>query len=154
MHIMSKKDVSSDELYTLRRSRSPTVVLTAGGEVQTNEEAQVFVHDLILFVTVQILQETPAVLSLGKLCEDQRREDNCMQNGQLRTSCCSMVIRQFWKQFVVNIGTAGFVNNSCSRTKQRTCSRRLVQITVKNPNKNKERDDNRDSDDRLRDLPE
>ena len=73
MHIMSKKDLSSDELYTLRRSRSPTVVLTAGGEVQTNEEAQVFVHDLILFVTVQILQETPAVLSLGKLCEDQRQ---------------------------------------------------------------------------------
>ena len=123
----------TDELYTLRRSRSPTVVLTAGGELRTNEEAQVFVHDLNLFVTVQLLQETPAVLSLGKLCEDQRREDNCMQNGQLRTSCCSMVIRQFWKQFVVNIGTAGFVNNSCSRTKQRTCPRRLVQITVKNP---------------------
>ena len=130
---MSKKDWSSDELDTLRRSRSPTVVLTAGGELQTNEEAQVFVHDLNLFVTVQILQETPAVLSLGKLCEDQRREDNCLQNGQLRTSCCSMVISQFWKQFVVDIGIAGFVNNSCSRTKQRTRSRRLVQVTVKNP---------------------
>ena len=32
--------------------------------------AQVFVHDLNLFVTVQFLEETPAVLSLGKLCED------------------------------------------------------------------------------------
>ena len=29
-----------------------------------------FVHDLNLFVTVQLLNETPAVLSLGKLCED------------------------------------------------------------------------------------
>ena len=27
-------------------------------------------HDLDLFVTVQLLEETPAVLSLGKLCED------------------------------------------------------------------------------------
>ena len=29
-----------------------------------------FVHDLNLFVTVQLLEETPAVLSLGKFCED------------------------------------------------------------------------------------
>ena len=46
------------------------MVLTANGEVHTNEEAQVYVHDLNLFVTVQLLEETPAVLSLGKLCED------------------------------------------------------------------------------------
>ena len=38
--------------------------------MQTNEEAQVRVHDLDLFVTVQILDDTPAVLSLGKLCEE------------------------------------------------------------------------------------
>ena len=42
----------------------------ANGGVQTHEEAQVFVHDLNLFVTVQLLDETAAVLSLGKLCED------------------------------------------------------------------------------------
>ena len=29
-----------------------------------------FVHDVNLFVTVQLLDETPAVLSLSKLCED------------------------------------------------------------------------------------
>ena len=70
MHVLSKKDLSSDELDTLRRSRTPTVVVTANGEVQTNEEAQVHVHDLDLFVTVQLLEETLAVLSLRKLCED------------------------------------------------------------------------------------
>ena len=70
MHILSNKDLSSDELDTLPRSRNPTVVETADGEVQTNEEAQENVHDLDLFVTVQLLEETPAVLSLGKLCED------------------------------------------------------------------------------------
>ena len=43
------------------------MVVTANGEVQTNEEAQVYVHDLDLFVTVQLLEETLAVLSLGKL---------------------------------------------------------------------------------------
>ena len=61
-----KKDLSSEEIETLRSSRNPTVVVTANGEVQTNEEAQVYVHDLDLFVTVQILDDTPAVLSLGK----------------------------------------------------------------------------------------
>ena len=41
--------------------------MTANGEVQTREEATVFVKELDLFVTVMLLEETPAVLSLGKL---------------------------------------------------------------------------------------
>ena len=68
--MLSKKDLGSDEPDTLRRSRNPIVVVTANGEVQTNEEAQVYVHDLDLFVTVQLLEETLAVLSLGRLCEN------------------------------------------------------------------------------------
>ena len=55
---------------TLRRSKTPTTVVTANGEVQRNEEAQVYVQDLDLFVTVQLLEETPTVLSLGKLCSE------------------------------------------------------------------------------------
>ena len=46
------------------------MVLTANGEVHTHEEAQVFVHGLNLFVTVQLIEETPAVFALGKLRED------------------------------------------------------------------------------------
>ena len=46
------------------------MVVTANVEVQTNEEAQGYVHDFDLFVTVQILDDMPAVLSLGKLCEE------------------------------------------------------------------------------------
>ena len=70
MHMVSEKDSSSDEVDTLRKSRNPRVVLTANGEVHTHEAAQVFVHDHHLFVTVQLLEETPPVLSFGKLCED------------------------------------------------------------------------------------
>ena len=55
MHMLSKTDLSSEELETLWRSRNPTKVVTANGEVQTNEEAQVYVHDLDLFVTVQLV---------------------------------------------------------------------------------------------------
>ena len=44
--------------------------MTANGEVQTREEATVFVKQLDLFVNVMLLQESLAVLSLGKLCGD------------------------------------------------------------------------------------
>ena len=50
MHMLSKGDLSSD--------------------VQMNEEAQVFVHDLDLFITVQLREETPAVLSLHMLAQN------------------------------------------------------------------------------------
>ena len=53
MHMLNKKDPSSGELETLRRSRNRITVVTATGEVHTNEEAQVYVHDLHLYVTVQ-----------------------------------------------------------------------------------------------------
>ena len=66
MHMLSMKDFRSDEMDTLRRSINPTTVVTANGEVQTNEEAQVYIHDLDLFVTVQLLEETPAVLIAWK----------------------------------------------------------------------------------------
>ena len=70
MHMVSKRDLNSTELETMRTSRSLTKVMTANSEVQTREEATVYVRELDLFVTVMLLEETPAVLSLGKLCED------------------------------------------------------------------------------------
>ena len=62
MYMMSKKEKSSEEMETVQRSRTPTGVLTVNGEVHTHEEAQVFVHGLNQFVTVQLLEETPDVL--------------------------------------------------------------------------------------------
>ena len=47
-------------------------VVTANGEVRTKEEATVYVKELDLYVTVMLLEDTPTVLSLGKLCEDHR----------------------------------------------------------------------------------
>ena len=88
MHMLSKKDLRSGELETLKISRSPITVVTAKDEVQTNE-VQVYVHDLHTFVTVQLLEDTPAVFSLGKLCKEHdytcewpsNREPRLTQNG-------------------------------------------------------------------------
>ena len=69
MRMVSKRDLNSAELETMRTSRTPTTVMTANGVVQTREEATVFVKQLDLFVKVMLLEDTAAVVSLGKLCE-------------------------------------------------------------------------------------
>ena len=70
MHTISKKDLNSTELETLTKSKSPTTVITANGEVQTHEEATVYVKELDTFLTMKVIEDTPAVLSLGKLCDE------------------------------------------------------------------------------------
>ena len=55
---------------TLTKSCSPTIVITANGEVQTHEEATVYVKELDIFLIMKVLENTPAVLSLGKLCDE------------------------------------------------------------------------------------
>ena len=46
MHMISKKDLSKAEMDTLTKSRSPTIVIAANAEVQTHEEATVYVKEL------------------------------------------------------------------------------------------------------------
>ena len=70
MHMISKKDLSKAEMDTLTKSCSPTIVITDNGEVQTHEEAIVYVKELDIFLTMKVLENTPAVLSLGKLCDE------------------------------------------------------------------------------------
>ena len=70
MHMISKKDLSNAEMDTLTKSCSPTIVINANGEVQTHEEAIVYVKELDIFLTMKVHENTPAVLSLGKLCDE------------------------------------------------------------------------------------
>ena len=63
MHMISKKDLSNAEMDSLTKSCSPTIVITANGEVQTHEEGTVYVKELYIFLTMK-------VLSLGKLCDE------------------------------------------------------------------------------------
>ena len=77
MHMISEKDLNDAEMDTLTTSCSPTIVITANGEVQTHEEATVYVKELDIFLTMKVLENTPAVLSLGKLCD----ETDSLMNG-------------------------------------------------------------------------
>ena len=116
------KDLNSAELETVRVSQNPTKEVTASGEVQTKEEVTVHVRELDLFVTVLLLEDTPAVLSLGKLCEDDGYNNHWtsgqkphfifkngrrakMQHGELRAIRCPWSIDRLFK-FI------GFCSNS------------------------------------------
>ena len=103
MHMLSTKDLTPAELDTLRVSWNPTIVIAANGSIETIQEATVCVKDLDLFVTVQLLDDAPAVLSVRKLFEDQRysykwnegqtpnpvrHAENTLQIGQQGACCC------------------------------------------------------------------
>ena len=114
MHMISKKDLNSAEMDTLTKSCSPTTVITANGEVQTHEEATVYVKELDIFWTMKVLENTPAVLSLGKLCDENgysyngsmvkttshlKRYSDAVQHGELRSDRGSWFVNEFFLQF-------------------------------------------------------
>ena len=66
----AKKDLNDADMDTLTKSCCRTTVITADGEVQMYEEATVYVKELDTFLTMKVLEDTPAVLSLGKLCDE------------------------------------------------------------------------------------
>ena len=94
MHMISKKDLSDVGMDTLTKSCSLTIVITANGEVQTHEEATVYVKELDILLTMKVLENTPAVLSLGKLCDENGysyewingQEPHLIKNG-IRIQC-------------------------------------------------------------------
>ena len=64
MHMLSRKDLNSAELETVRLSESPD------DGCCSQWRTTMCVKELDLLVTLKLLEDTPAVLSLGKLCED------------------------------------------------------------------------------------
>ena len=99
MHMISKKDLSEAEMNTLTKSCSPTIVLTANGKVQTHEEAT------DIFLTMKVLENTPAVLSLGKLCDENGysyewingQKPHLIKNG-IRIACKRRTSFLLWLQ--------------------------------------------------------
>ena len=70
MHMLIKKDLNTAQMETVRVTETLSKVITANRDVQTNEEATVYVEELDTLLTVNLLEDTPAVLSLWKLCDE------------------------------------------------------------------------------------
>ena len=123
MHKISKKDLSDAEMDTLTKSRSPTIVITANGEVQTHEEATVYVYELEKFMTLKVLENTPAVLSLGKLCDENEysyewingQKPHLIKNG-IRIPCNT---KDFVPIVVPGLSSSSSGSSSTSKTPSR-----------------------------------
>ena len=115
----------------------------------TNEEAEVYVHFLDLFVTVQVLDlnaccsiawnsaKTTDILVSGSEVKKPRvtKEEKTIlcKTDNFAPLVVPGIFYEFWVQFVVNIDIAGFVfNKSSSRAKWRTSSTSVVRITLGN----------------------
>ena len=130
MHMISKKDLSKAEMDTLTKSCSPTIVITANGEVQTQEEAIVYVKELNIFLTMKVLEKTPAVLSLGKLCDENGysyewingQKPHLIKNGiripckhgELRSCRGSWLVKFFLDVFIILTDTQENYSSSSS----------------------------------------
>ena len=86
MHNAEQGDLNSRYNGYFEKVQNPISDLPRPETVQINEYAQVFVHDLYLFATVQLLDETLAVLLLHVLCSKHRVENSeipqLTQNGK------------------------------------------------------------------------
>ena len=171
MHMMTIKDLSSEELDTWRRSRNPTVVLTANGEVHTKEEAQVFVHDP-KFIRDCAITRRNACCSIA--WKTLRRPRIFLWVGQRsKTHGWPKKGRQFFARRTSSYLSSfqGYLPDLEAIRRQHRHCRICQQFQLKNEvtnshqetgadhpqkpkNKKKKRDDSRDSDDRLRDLRE
>ena len=123
MHMISKKDLSDAEMDTLTKSCSPTIVMTAIGVVQTHEEVTVYVKELDMVLTLKVLENTPAVLSLGKLCDENGysyewingQKSHLIKNG-IRITCNT---ENFVPIVVPGLSSSSSGSSSTSKTPSR-----------------------------------
>ena len=82
-----------------------------------HEEATVYVKELDIFLFMKVLENKPAVLSLGKLCDEsgysyemdqwskttshQKRDSDTLQYVELRSDCGSRLDKFFLDVFII-----------------------------------------------------
>jgi hypothetical protein len=71
-HLVSKESLSQKERKTVSSLPFPIEIQTANGTVVIKECCEVFVHDLGIKLKAMLLNDTIAVLSLGRLLEDNQ----------------------------------------------------------------------------------
>ena len=67
---VQRSNLSNAELQTLKTTQS-IVLQTANGMVDANQVVQIYVHELKFKLWALILDNTPCLLSMGRLCRQQ-----------------------------------------------------------------------------------
>ena len=107
----------------LTKSYNHTIIITTNGEVQTHEEAIVYVKELDIFFTMKVLENTPALWSLGKLCDENGysyawiygQKPHLIKNG-IRIPCNT---ENFVLVVVPGLSSSSSGSSSTSRTPSR-----------------------------------
>ena len=76
--VMGKCDLNHEE-RTIRKSKESCKIGTSNGSVATTREAAVHVRDLDVFITVQLSEDSFAVLSLRRLSEEHGYSNEWME---------------------------------------------------------------------------
>ena len=129
--MVSKKDLNSAQLETMRTSRNPTTVVTANGEVLTKEEATVYVKELDFSWQWWFLKIHPQFSRSEKPCEDHGntyhwtsgQKPHHIKNGK-KINCNTAN----YVPFVV-LGPSTSSSTSCSPTSSASSSQDTVATT-------------------------
>ena len=66
------KDLTEEEKGRIRSAKEPLILQTANGRAYAQDETDAYIHDLGIWVVFYILEDSPAVLSLGLLVEEHK----------------------------------------------------------------------------------
>ena len=67
-HMIGLSELNETEKRTIRKLKHPFLIQTAHGIAACDKEANIYIHELDLWVWAGLLEDSPAVLSLGQLC--------------------------------------------------------------------------------------
>jgi hypothetical protein len=69
---VSRDTLTGEERATIRLLRKQIPIQTANGVIYVTEEVDVYVHDLDITVTALLVENSPPLLSLGKIVKDHK----------------------------------------------------------------------------------
>ena len=70
-HIVARGDLTKNEFITARSLAKPIIMETASGETKAEYEADIYVHDLEMYVAAMVVTTpTPPLLSVGSLAQN------------------------------------------------------------------------------------
>ena len=167
MHMLSKRDLSSDELETLRRSRAPTTVVTA---METCKQTRKHKYTFTLLASSRLCNYSKIRLQFYRLESSAKNTDTSYEWVSGQKPC----LTEQGKKIIcktynfVPLDVPGLSSSSGTSSSSTSTSRDLSSSgpaaerrddpasgnwSETNPKtQNQIRDNNRDSDDRLRDL--
>ena len=81
VHLVSEGDLSPSEIANKRPALDAEELTTANGKITPEFETEVYVKDLQMYATCQIVDETMPILAMGKLVSDHGFKMHWTQGG-------------------------------------------------------------------------